>query len=406
MGKAVHHIRKAKDIAAGLGDHIDRKKGKEHTYKEVVYPEKSHLNRNYQLNKYCEMSLSQAINLRIKEGHNGKRAIRDNAVRYLETIVSSDELTMNQIFDSGRGEDWVQANIQFFEEEYGKENIVRAVLHMDETTPHMHVVIVPLTKDGRLNAKELVGNRVTLQQRHTRYSEVVKQFGIERGVQNSGATHKEIHQYRTELKQAKKEVYQQDKIEINQTFLGINRLDKDKTIEELNEALNRQKALNRDQKREFKDLEVQLQRLRNERKLIEEKYSKKGAIEQEKNRELIKELRYQKEDYEDVISNLLFNTFFFNQKQLERLNDFKEILAEEFLKLAKTIPYTKENFEQEFTQSMGILLPSTTDLSILDRIENFKEYKQELLHQMETIFNENQQEEQVKQAIPKLFRKR
>ncbi|MGV0978995.1 hypothetical protein [Empedobacter falsenii] len=91
---------------------------------------------------------------------------------------------------------------------------------------------------------------------------------------------------------------------------------------------------------------------------------------------------------------------------MERLNDFKEILADEFLKLAKTIPYTKENFEQEFTQSMGILLPSTTDLSILDRIENFEEYKQELFHQMETIFNQNQHKEHVKQAIPKLFRKR
>ncbi|WP_313255160.1 MobV family relaxase [Empedobacter sp.] len=406
MGKAVHHIRKAKDVAAGLGDHIDRKKGKEHTFKEVVYPDKSVLNKSYLMNKYCEIPLSQAINLRIKEGHNGKRAIRDNAVRYLETIVSSDEATMNQIFNLGRGEDWVQANIKFFEEEYGKENIVRAVLHMDETTPHMHIVIVPLTKDGRLNAKELVGNRVTLQQRHTRYSEAVKEFGIERGVQNSGATHKEIHQYRTELKQAKKEVYQQDKIEVNQTFLGINRLDKDKTIEELNEALSRQKYLNRDQQRILNNLEVQLQRLRNERRLIEEKYSKKEGIADNKYRKLKEELEYQKEQYETDIETILFNSNFFNTKQLERLNDLKEILAEEFLKLAKNIPYTKDNFEQEFTQSMGILLPPMTDLSILNRIENFEEYKQKLLYQMETIFSENQQEEQLKQDIPKRFRKR
>lgn len=406
MGKAVHHIRKAKDVAAGLGDHIDRKKGKEHTYKEVVYPEKSVLNKSYLMNKYCEIPLSQAINLRIKEGHNGKRAIRDNAVRYLETIVSSDEATMNQIFNSGKGEDWVQANIKFFEEEYGKENIVRAVLHMDETTPHMHIVIVPLTKDGRLNAKELVGNRVALQQRHTRYSEAVKEFGIERGVQNSGATHKEIHQYRTELKQAKKEVYQQDKIEVNQTFLGINRLDKDKTIEELNEALSRQKSLNRDQQRILNDVEVQLQRLRNERRLIEEKYSKKESIADNKYRELKKELEYQKEQYETDIETILFNSNFFNTKQLERLNDLKEILAEEFLELAKNIPYTKDNFEQQFTQSMGILLPPMTDLSILNRIVNFEEYKQKLFYQMETIFSENQQEEQLKQDIPKRFRKR
>ncbi len=32
----------------------------------------------------------------------------------------------------------------------GKENIVSAVVHMDEKTPHLHLVFVPLTEDNRL----------------------------------------------------------------------------------------------------------------------------------------------------------------------------------------------------------------------------------------------------------------
>ena len=44
----------------------------------------------------------------------------------------------------------------------GKENIVSAVVHMDEKTPHLHLVFVPLTEDNRLCAKEIIGNRANL----------------------------------------------------------------------------------------------------------------------------------------------------------------------------------------------------------------------------------------------------
>ena len=47
--------------------------------------------------------------------------------------------------------------LQFFEKHFGKENIISAVVHMDEATPHMHLCFVPLTRDGRLSSKELIG---------------------------------------------------------------------------------------------------------------------------------------------------------------------------------------------------------------------------------------------------------
>ena len=37
-----------------------------------------------------------------------------------------------------------------------------AVVHMDEKTPHLHLTFVPLTKDNRLCAKEIIGNRANL----------------------------------------------------------------------------------------------------------------------------------------------------------------------------------------------------------------------------------------------------
>ena len=47
--------------------------------------------------------------------------------------------------------------VRFFENHFGKENIISAVVHMDEATPHMHLCFVPLTRDGRLSSKELIG---------------------------------------------------------------------------------------------------------------------------------------------------------------------------------------------------------------------------------------------------------
>ena len=44
---------------------------------------------------------------------------------------------------------------KFFAECYGKENIISAVVHLDETTPHMHLNLMPITSDGRLCSKQL-----------------------------------------------------------------------------------------------------------------------------------------------------------------------------------------------------------------------------------------------------------
>lgn len=51
---------------------------------------------------------------------------------------------------------------EFLEQEYGKDNLLYATVHMDEKTPHMHYGVVPITDDGRLSAKEVVGNKKLL----------------------------------------------------------------------------------------------------------------------------------------------------------------------------------------------------------------------------------------------------
>ena len=73
--------------------------------------------------------------------------------------------------------------LYFFEKQQAKETILSAVVHMDEKTPHMHLSFVPLTADGRLSAKEIVGNKKKLTWWQDKFWEhmVAKYPDLERG---------------------------------------------------------------------------------------------------------------------------------------------------------------------------------------------------------------------------------
>jgi hypothetical protein len=61
----------------------------------------------------------------------------------------------------------------------GKGNIFSAVVHMDEKTPHLHLCFTPITEDGRLSAKEILGNRAQLSKWQDEFhAHMKKQFPI------------------------------------------------------------------------------------------------------------------------------------------------------------------------------------------------------------------------------------
>ena len=62
-----------------------------------------------------------------------------------------------------------EESLHFIKSKQNPETIISAVVHMDEKTPHMHLSFVPLTEDGRLSAKDIVGNRARLQQWQDEY---------------------------------------------------------------------------------------------------------------------------------------------------------------------------------------------------------------------------------------------
>lgn len=95
--------------------------------------------------------------------------------------------------------------LQFHQRKFG--HVISAVIHYDETTPHLHILSVPLTQDGRLSAREIVGNRANLSRMQTEFFEQVgKEYGLERGVQMDGQEKKRrITAQEWQLRQTKQE---------------------------------------------------------------------------------------------------------------------------------------------------------------------------------------------------------
>ncbi len=129
-----------------------------------------------------EPLLQDAITKRIKEGYTGKRAVRSDAVRYLKIILSGSHDQMKKIEASGEIKKWTNDSLRWIGEQFGNENVVKASLHMDEKTPHLHIVVVPLTKEGKLSAKTILRSPKIYKQLHTSYANKVGiKYGLKRG---------------------------------------------------------------------------------------------------------------------------------------------------------------------------------------------------------------------------------
>jgi len=236
MGLAVYHTEKGTISSGGIGNHIDRVVGEEHTYKHAD-PERKHLNQNFKITSHCSEPLYEAIKNRIAEGYKGKTAIRKDAVKYQTHVLTGSHEEMTKIFSKKEtAEAWIKANLAFIENEYGRENIVRFVLHRDEKTPHLHVVTVPLTKDGRLSAKQVMGNPLAFKQRQDKYAEAMKPFSLNRGIENTGIKHESAKEYYVRMEESLK-YSQKDEIKVNKNFLGVYKEESVKELEDVVKSL-------------------------------------------------------------------------------------------------------------------------------------------------------------------------
>lgn len=109
---------------------------------------------------------------------------RSNSVVALDTIYTASP-EFFKLHDTQTIDKFFQDCLDYHRQRYG--HVVSAIVHYDEQTPHMHIMSVPLTQDGRLSAREIVGNRVTMAHAQDMFFEQVgKSYGLERGVHMDG----------------------------------------------------------------------------------------------------------------------------------------------------------------------------------------------------------------------------
>ena len=282
------------------------------------------------------------VEKRLQANYKGAKAVRKDAVRLVSVVVSSDR----QFFEGKSREDterFFNTAAEFLAERYGRENVVAAKVHMDETTPHMHFTFVPLTTDGRLSAKEII-TRSELRSLQDDLPKTLQERGydIERGIENSPSEHIPITQLKRDTRQiidfassqeaAVKQAHQRAKTERAGIFDGTKvvkiPLDDYKTI--YNAAQNTRKIAN----------EAILLQLRDAREVLPPLNKKVKEQEQQ-----IDELQEKMQEQQKVVDEQKKRL-----KELEQRNKVLERKEQWYKEIKQEIPQVKEMYAEKVDQ--------------------------------------------------------
>ena len=155
--------RKAGSVAS-CERHNERKKD---AYKSNPDIDVQRSKENYHLVAPPRYTYKKEINRMVRDA--GCKVRRDS-VMMVETLITASPEFMNSLPSEQQREYFAMA-LDFLAERVGRQNILSAVVHMDEKTPHMHLCFCPITPDGKLSAKTLLGNQKKLSEWQTAYHE-------------------------------------------------------------------------------------------------------------------------------------------------------------------------------------------------------------------------------------------
>ncbi|MBJ2195945.1 MULTISPECIES: MobV family relaxase [Bacteroidales] len=215
MGYAVLHMEKTSGTDAAMSAHIER------TIKPKNADEsRTHLNRELIRFPNGVENRTQAIQHRLDTA-GLTRKIGNNQVRAIRVLLTGTHEDMERITNEGRLDGWCSDNLKYLADTFGRENIVSAVLHMDEQTPHIHATLVPIVKGerkrkkkeqvkrryrkkptdaARLCADEIM-TRAKLKSYQDTYAQTMSIYGLQRGIDGSEARHISTRQYYRDLMQ-------------------------------------------------------------------------------------------------------------------------------------------------------------------------------------------------------------
>ena len=197
-------MQKTRGTDSGTSAHIERK-----VKPSNADEERTHLNRR--LVEYPDgvQTRTQAIQRRL-ETAGLTRKVGKNQVRAIRIMLSGSADDMQRIVREGRLDEWCTDNMKYLAATFGKENIVSADLHLDETSPHIHATLVPIIMTERKRKKQEeravkryrtksasrprlcaddVMSRVKLKEYQDTYAAAMAKYGLQRGIDGSKARH-------------------------------------------------------------------------------------------------------------------------------------------------------------------------------------------------------------------------
>ena len=209
----------------GVGNHNQRRT-ENHSNRDID-PSQSYL--NYDLVEGRTKQYKTDIQQFIDEKKASKRAIRKDAVLVNEWILTSDSNYFHDLSPSETQKFFREAK-NYFSEHFGEDNIRYAQVHMDETTPHMHLGVVPFDQDKKLSAKR-VFNRQALRDVQDDLPHFMNErgFSLERGIKGSERKNLSVPEYKSmqeDLKTLKTDKEQKED-EISQLSQNVQELEKD-----------------------------------------------------------------------------------------------------------------------------------------------------------------------------------
>ncbi len=228
----------------GKGTHNDRKV-KNHSNKDID-PARTHLNYYIKKNNYTYTKEFD----KLRKEQNLAGHLRENSIIMCQMIFTSDQEFFDRI---GEAE-----TKRYFEESYkficnyknlGEKNIISAVVHLDEGTPHLHLMFVPVVhtkdKDGndveKICARDFWKGRDSYRKLQDAYFEHVKSkgFDLERGlyVEETNRKNLSVEEFKKVTNYAKtKEILKTTTLELPDTpeLQDIKKLvlNRDKIIED------------------------------------------------------------------------------------------------------------------------------------------------------------------------------
>ena len=272
MGYAVLHMSKAEGNDSRMTAHIERTVEPKNADKS-----RTHLNR--ELIEFSDgiTNRTQAIQHRI-ETAGIKRKITKDQVRVIRINLSGTHEDMKRIEAEGKLDKWCIDTVDWLKKTYGEKNVVSAVLHMDEKTPHIHASVVPIVIGQRRKAKEGTKKKNTVRlcaddimtktkmvEYQDSYAEVMAKYSLERGIRGSEAKHITTGEYYRNIfaqaETAKEEynIFQQQKEEKEQAVkeLHLKRQEEAQRLSIIQQEVKRKES-------ELEEKEKQLKQVKSE----------------------------------------------------------------------------------------------------------------------------------------------